>query len=299
VNPVRRDKLDWHTMITTQQAVAKRFATVTPDASMAEACAHQPQESFWTLNILGSPCSTAMATHNLKTRLPEHFPFPLSWLLVGLLLMSLPGRRGKEGVLDSIMVLVAWGSIPVLFSWTTPIPVRYQLQLSPLYFLPVPVGVARLVQTLSSTPRWGTAAAVLVGFILVFWDPQGRRSPESLHYAREQSQQHGVLFEIKQKLGPNEPIVDCSGTGIAVGLLPEHLGGHHPLRDLTDPSPCQRWVQKSPGNAQRWMLLADRLQENKLKKVMEDNDWSLEAQFPGHDYRLYTQSPLPIDGGSK
>jgi len=54
VDPVRRAKLDWHTMITTQQAVAKRFATVTPDASMAEACAHQPTDTFWTPNILGT-----------------------------------------------------------------------------------------------------------------------------------------------------------------------------------------------------------------------------------------------------
>ncbi len=234
-----------------QQDVVRRWIHQSADDDLMAGCGGLAVGDMLTRTYLESDCPEAMVRYNLTRRLPRHLP--LGALTVLGLLAVLPGGRGWRGAVEGGALLLAAGGMGLLVV-LTPMADRYILQFAVLLAVLGPVGLGRLIHTLSPAPLrpWLCAAAMLaVGAWAWRADPTARSQPTALQSNEEKQRLEVLRHQLRDHVGPDTKFLDCSNQQLALSLLPaipqagfQHL--NFPILQVDDAAACLTWIRQPP-----------------------------------------------------
>lgn len=253
---VDADVVPFERQLEMQRDVAHRWIWGTGDGALQTACRDfTPPDP---IPLLGE-CSKALLAHNLDHHYRSGMPFPLWLTLVAALLALMPGRQGWRGSVSTAAVFVGVGAAFVGQGLLIPAPARYVLQFAVPVALAVPVGLARLGTTVLPARfgyLWGAAVAVAGAVYLLFIGNPVQGISTTTERDRTYELLQDGIDAIRAEVGPDDSLMDCSGTHLAVALLPDVLHDGPAMMRHVDPQRCQAWLEspESTGGGDAWIL---------------------------------------------
>lgn len=205
---IKIDALGWAEKQEFQQSVAYRWATRTQDHRMMALCHDVPIEQFLVPSFLATDCARGILSHNLAHRWPmvfSAFPYASSLLIILSLVVGSALKRG--------FILYTLGALWVISALSV-LPPRYLIQFAPLLLIVIGLGLGALLSIIRQPYIWVVLLAGGVSSLLI----QPNLSAEVF----EQGITRSDIQKVTRVISSNEPILDCSGTGLGLLLYPKH-----------------------------------------------------------------------------
>ena len=249
------------TAVQTQRALEVQLAIDSGNMDLVRACRDEPVDGAYpTFGTLLRPCAWAFVRDNLS-RFKDQAPFGVTFTLLLLPLTLVPGRRGWSASVNSLLVFGAsFGAMFLMAIWAR-LNVHHFVQFAAPVAMVVPVAVARLVETVStSTIRTALSGALTLAGIgwITTAGPWAGKPVDDLATA-EQNQLLGWMINgvnMHFDAASGDQLLDCSGLGVEAALLPRRLNDGLPnFQNSATAQRCQEWIQAPKSTSGRQWLI--------------------------------------------